>query len=89
MGLTDKQEMFCREYLIDLTATQAAIRAGYSVKTANRIATQNLSKLDIQNRLAKLKTTQNEPVGIDAGYVLRRLVENRPDGRIGHPERRR
>lgn len=37
MALTDKQEMFCREYLIDLNATQAAIRAGYSVKTANRI----------------------------------------------------
>jgi phage terminase small subunit len=37
-GTHDKQEMFCREYLIDLNATQAAIRAGYSVKTANRIA---------------------------------------------------
>lgn len=37
MALTDKQEMFCREYLIDLNATQAAIRAGYSAKTANRI----------------------------------------------------
>jgi phage terminase small subunit len=35
MALTDKQEMFCREYLIDLNATQAAIRAGYSAKTAN------------------------------------------------------
>jgi len=38
MALTDKQEMFCREYLIDLNATQAAIRAGYSAKTANRTA---------------------------------------------------
>ncbi|WP_193065956.1 terminase small subunit, partial [Hafnia alvei] len=36
MALNDKQEMFCREYLIDLNATQAAIRAGYSEKTANR-----------------------------------------------------
>lgn len=75
MALTDKQEMFCREYLIDLNATQAAIRAGYSVKTANRIAAQNLSKLDIQNRIAELKTKRNEDVGIDADYVLRRLVE--------------
>lgn len=33
MALTDKQEMFCREYLIDLNAAQAAIRAGYSAKT--------------------------------------------------------
>ena len=60
MALTDKQEMFCREYLIDLNATQAAIRAGYSVKTANRIAAKLLSKVD---------------VGIGADYVLRRLVE--------------
>lgn len=45
MALTDKQEMFCREYLIDLNATQASIRAGYSVKTANRTAKtcQNLT----------------------------------------------
>ncbi|BFT81755.1 hypothetical protein GVv1_25470 [Enterobacter pseudoroggenkampii] len=34
MALADKQEMFCRDYLIDLNATQAAIRAVYSVKTA-------------------------------------------------------
>jgi len=36
--------MFCKEYLIDLNATQACIRAGYSEKTANRIGTENLSK---------------------------------------------
>ena len=75
MALTDKQEMFCREYLIDLNATQAAIRAGYSVKTANRIAAQNLSKLDIQNRIAELKTKRNEGIDIDADYVLKRLFE--------------
>ncbi|WP_447872006.1 terminase small subunit [Serratia fonticola] len=75
MALTDKQEMFCREYLIDLNATQAAIRAGYSEKTANRIAAQLLSKLDIQNRIAELKAQRNEQVNIDAAYVLRRLVE--------------
>ena len=75
MALTDKQEMFCREYLIDLNATQAAIRAGYSVKTANRTASENLSKPVIQNRIAELKTKRNEDVGIDADYVLRRLVE--------------
>ena len=73
--LTPKQELFCREYLKDLNATQAAIRAGYSVKTANRIAAQLLSKLDIQNRIVELKTKRNEEVGIDAAYVLRRLTE--------------
>jgi len=75
MALTDKQEMLCREYLIDLNATQAAIRAGYSVKTANRIAAKLLSKVDIQNRIAELKAKRNDDIGIDADYVLRRLVE--------------
>ena len=75
MALTGKQEMFCREYLIDLNATQAAIRAGYSDKTANRTAHENLSKPDIQNRIAELKAQRNDEVGINAAYVLRRLVE--------------
>ncbi|HEM6735046.1 TPA: terminase small subunit [Citrobacter amalonaticus] len=75
MALTDKQEMFCREYLIDLNATQAAIRAGYSAKTANRTASENLSKPDIQSRIAELKAKRNEDVSINAQYVLNRLVE--------------
>lgn len=75
MALTDKQEMFCREYLIDLNATQAAIRAGYSAKTANRTASENLSKPDIQSRIAELKAQRNDLVGINAIYVLNRLVE--------------
>ncbi|PHM38186.1 terminase [Xenorhabdus mauleonii] len=75
MALTDKQEMFCREYLVDLNATQAAIRAGYSDKTANRTASENLSKPDIQSRIAELKAERNEEVGINAAYVLKRLVE--------------
>lgn len=44
MKMTEKQKRFCDEYLIDLNATQACIRAGYSKKTANRIGTENLSK---------------------------------------------
>ncbi|MDU3156602.1 MAG: terminase small subunit [Hafnia alvei] len=75
MALTDKQEMFCREYLIDLNATQAAIRAGYSEKTANRTASENMSKPDIQSRIAELKAQRNDLVGINATYVLKRLVE--------------
>ncbi|UQI38050.1 terminase small subunit [Citrobacter freundii] len=75
MALTDKQDMFCREYLIDLNATQAAIRAGYSAKTANRTASENLSKPDVQSRIAELKAQRNDLVGINATYVLNRLVE--------------
>lgn len=75
MALTDKQEMFCREYLIDLNATQAAIRAGYSEKTANRTGSENLSKPDIAQRIIELKSSRNERVEVNADYVLRRLVE--------------
>jgi len=73
--LTAKQEMFCREYIIDLNATQAAIRAGYSEKTANRIASQLLSKLDIQSRIQELMNTRVESAEMDAEHVLRRLKE--------------
>ena len=51
--MTEKQKLFCEEYLISLNATQAAIKAGYSQKTANRIASENLSKLDIQEYIQK------------------------------------
>ncbi|MCY9777895.1 terminase small subunit [Proteus mirabilis] len=75
MALTDKQEMFCREYLIDLNATQAAIRAGYSEKTANAQASRLLVNVNIQNRIQELKSNRNERVEVDADYVLKRLVE--------------
>ncbi|XUV83548.1 terminase small subunit [Enterobacter sp. TMH.L2] len=75
MALTDKQEMFCREYLIDLNATQAAIRAGYSEKTARALGCENLTKPDIQTRIAELKSNRNEELSINAAYVLHRLVE--------------
>ena len=73
--LTKKQEVFCLEYLIDLNATQAAIRAGYSKETANRIASQNLLKLDIQRRIAELKKQRSNKLGINADYILKRLYE--------------
>ncbi len=75
MTLNDKQEMFCREYLIDLNATQATIRAGYSEKTANRTASENLSKPDIQLRISELLKKRSDRLQIDADYVLKRLVE--------------
>ena len=75
MALTDKQEMFCREYLIDLNATQAAIRAGYSEKTANEQGAQNLAKLSIAQRIIELKAERNERIEVNADYVLRRLIE--------------
>lgn len=73
--LTDKQEMFCQEYLKDLNLTQAAIRAGYSEKTAKEIGCENLTKPNIQLRIAELKAKRVEEVRIDAAYVLRRHAE--------------
>ena len=64
--------MFCRECLIDLNATQAAIRAGYSEKTANEQGAQNLAKLSIQSRIAELKEQRNDLVGINAIHILKR-----------------
>ena len=75
MALTDKQEMFCREYLIDLNATQAAIRAGYSEKTSNEQGARLLANVSVQNRISELKAQRNDRIDIDADYVLKRLFE--------------
>ena len=69
--LTDKQELFCIEYLIDLNATQSAIRAGYSAKTANVIGPENLAKPCISQRIQEAMRERSESTKIDAAYVLR------------------
>lgn len=72
--LTPKQERFCEEYLVDLNATKAAIRAGYSEKTADRIANQNLRKLEVSKRIEELRSAQSERTEITADRVLRELA---------------
>ena len=69
--LTAKQDMFCLEYLIDLNATQAAIRAGYSSNTAKEQGYENLTKPHIQARVAKAMKERSENTKIDAAYVLK------------------
>lgn len=73
--LTDKQELFCKEYIIDLNATQAALRAGYSESSAKEIGCENLTKPNIQDRITELKSEREERLKVDADYVLRRLVD--------------
>ena len=73
-ALTDKQKQFCQEYLIDLNATQATIRAGYSEKTARQIATTLLSKVYIQNYISELKNERNIRVGITQDDILKELI---------------
>lgn len=74
-NLTPKQQRFVEEYLIDLNATQAAIRAGYSEKTAKSIGQENLTKPDIQKAIEEAQNKRTEQTKIDAAYVLSRLVE--------------
>ena len=59
-GLTAKQELFVAEYLVDLNATQAAIRAGYSEKTANEQSARLLAKVSVQAAVAAKTANQLE-----------------------------
>ena len=70
MKLTAKQEKFCNEYLIDLNATQAAIRAGYSEKTAAVIGAENLIKPNIANFIQERQKELQEETGITQKRVL-------------------
>lgn len=73
LNLTSKQERFCEEYIIDLNGTKACVRAGYSEKTANRIASENLSKLVIQQYVQHLKAEIRKRNEIDADYLVKTL----------------
>lgn len=65
--LTPKEERFCYEYLANgFNATKAALKAGYSKKTAQEIGSQNLSKLIIQMRIQQMKNNLAETAGISA-----------------------
>ena len=72
--MTAKQMRFCDEYLMDLNATQAAIRAGYSKKTANRIATENLSKPVIKEYIAARMAEKEDELIADQDEVLKYLT---------------
>lgn len=71
--MTPKQETFVREYLVDLNATQAAIRAGYSSKTANEQGARLLANVSIAAAVAAGKAERAAEVGCDARWVLKRL----------------
>lgn len=75
MALTAKQQRFVDEYLIDLNATQAAIRAGYSEKTARSISNENMTKPDIQAAIAKGMQARSGRTEITQDMVLRELAK--------------
>lgn len=69
--LTDKQKRFCVEYMKDLNATQAAIRAGYSAKTAGSIGEENLKKPEIAKRVAQLQSDIADRNNIEIDDIIK------------------
>lgn len=75
MALNDRQQRFCEEYLIDLNGTQAAIRAGYSKKTAGQIAEKLLKIAEIHAYVSQKKAERSQRTEITADFVLTGLKE--------------
>ena len=83
MALTPKQQAFIAEYMIDLNATQAAIRAGYSPATARMIGYENLTKPYIAKIIEKAMNERSANNGITADYVLKGIkgIADKEDAR--------
>jgi phage terminase small subunit len=71
---TAKQKAFIREYLKDLNATQAALRAGYSERTAKRIGSENFAKPPIKQEIEKALAKRAEKTEVSAEWLLKRLA---------------
>ncbi len=75
MKLNNRQVIFCKEYLIDLNATQAAIRSGYSERTAYSQGQRLLKHVEISSRIKELKENRADELELDAYWVLKRLKD--------------
>jgi phage terminase small subunit len=73
-GLTPKQERFVLEYLVDLNATQAAMRAGYSKKTAQEQSSRLLSNVMVSEAIAKGMQALAKQTGVTAERVIAELA---------------
>lgn len=73
--MTVKQKRFVEEYLIDLNATQAAIRAGYSPDTAEQIGYQLLQKTSVSNEVSKAMAERSKRTGINQDRVIQELAK--------------
>lgn len=73
--LTDKQEVFCQEYIKDYNATQAAIRAGYSPKTANEMASELKEKPHVLKRIEELKQKVADKNELTADRIIKELMK--------------
>ncbi|MFO7148869.1 terminase small subunit [Pseudomonas aeruginosa] len=75
MALTKKQRLFVDEYLLDLNATQAAIRAGYSTRRATEIGYQLLQRSEVAQAIQAAMAERSKRTEVEADYVIRRLRE--------------
>ena len=73
--MTKKQKRFVEEYLIDLNATKAAIRAGYSPRTAKQIGQENLTKPDLQAAIDRAMAERSRRTGINQDRVIQELAK--------------
>lgn len=73
--MTKKQKRFIEEYLIDLNATQAAIRAGYSPDTAYSIGNENLNKPEIKKHIDIAMAERSKRTGVNADRVVQELAK--------------
>lgn len=74
-NFTDKQNLFCKYYIIDFHVTKAAEKAGYSKKTAYSIGSELLKKPEIQDRLKELMKKREERTEITADRVVKELAK--------------
>lgn len=75
MALNDRQERFCREYMQDYNATQAAVRAGYSAKTAGSMGSENLKKPEILARVRELQEEKRKSLALSEAMIVTELME--------------
>lgn len=73
--LTDKQKRFVAEYLVDLNATAAARRAGYSAKTADRIGPELLGKTCVSQAIQEAMQNRQQRTEVTQDYVIKKLKE--------------
>ena len=75
MALNDRQERFCREYMQDYNATQAAIRAGYSKKTAYSMGSENLRKPEVLARVRELQEEKRNSLVVSEAMIITELTD--------------
>lgn len=74
-ALTAKQQAFVSEYLVDLNATQAAIRAGYKEKNAYQVGSENLRKPQIQSAIQEAREAREKATLYDSAWIIAQIAE--------------